>query len=175
MGQQQDVPDGEEGEHLWLGGQMKAAQKHGVEVQMCMALAHQIVMSVEWPSVTNCRVNGDGGLAVDALVLPSVLAGAVGLGEFVLLRVWVEIMGPVKYENVGKSQSVLNMTDPIMCTRMCLSERAVSRAALTTSCFIGRMVQRQFANGRSMLRRWSLPERDSQMAVSHPLAAGFSY
>ena len=56
------------------------AQTHGVEVQMCMALAHQILMSVEWPSVTNCRVNGDGGLAVDALVLPSVLAGAVGLG-----------------------------------------------------------------------------------------------
>ena len=68
MGQQQDVPEGEEGEHLWLGGQMVAAQKHGVEVQMCMALAHQIVMSVEWPSVTNCRVNGDGGLAVGILL-----------------------------------------------------------------------------------------------------------
>ena len=80
MGQQSDVPDGEEGEHMWLGGQMRAAEKHGVEVQMCMALAHQILMSVEWPSVTNCRVNGDGGLMVDALVLPSVLAGAVGLG-----------------------------------------------------------------------------------------------
>jgi hypothetical protein len=80
MGTVTDVPDGEEGEHMWLGGQMKAAQTHGVEVQMCMALAHQILMSVEWPSVTNCRVNGDGGLAVDALVLPSVLAGAVGLG-----------------------------------------------------------------------------------------------
>ena len=24
MGQEQDVPDGEEGEHMWLGGQMKA-------------------------------------------------------------------------------------------------------------------------------------------------------
>ena len=32
------------------------------------------------PSVTNCRVNGDGGLDVQSLVLPSVLAGAVGLG-----------------------------------------------------------------------------------------------
>ena len=37
-------------------------------------------MSVEWPAVTNARANGDGGLAVDALVLTSVLASSVGLG-----------------------------------------------------------------------------------------------
>ena len=36
MEQYQDVPDGEEGGHLWLGGQAKAAEAHGVEVQWCM-------------------------------------------------------------------------------------------------------------------------------------------
>jgi len=45
-----------------------------------MALAHQILMSAEYPAVTNARANGDGGLAVDALVLTSVLASQVGLG-----------------------------------------------------------------------------------------------
>ena len=59
MGGYQDVPEGEEGEHMWLGGQALAAQDHSIEVQFCMALAHQILMSVEWPSVTNCRVNGE--------------------------------------------------------------------------------------------------------------------
>jgi hypothetical protein len=34
-----------------------------------------------------------------------------------LLRVRVEIMGPGKYENVGKSQSVLIMINPIIFTR----------------------------------------------------------
>eukprot|EP01047_Picozoa_sp_COSAG01_P006280 COSAG01_NODE_227_length_21107_cov_85.615099_10_plen_181_part_00 len=33
------------------------------------------------------------------------------------IRVWVEIMGPGKYENVGKSQSVLMMINPIIFTR----------------------------------------------------------
>ena len=55
----QDVPLGEDGEHLWLGGQALAAEDHGVEVQWCMALAHQILMSLEFPSVTNTRVNGE--------------------------------------------------------------------------------------------------------------------
>jgi hypothetical protein len=80
MGTYQDVPDDEEGEHMWLGGMTKAAQDNGVEVQYCMALAHQILMSVEWPAVTNARANGDGGLAVADLVLTSVLASQVGLG-----------------------------------------------------------------------------------------------
>lgn len=80
MGQYQDVAEGEEGEHLWLSGQARGAEVHGVEVQFCMALAHQILMSAEWPAVTNCRVNGDGGLMVQDIVLPSLLAAAVGLG-----------------------------------------------------------------------------------------------
>ena len=46
MEQYQDVPDGEEGGHMWLGGQAKAAEAHGVEVQWCMALAHQMLESV---------------------------------------------------------------------------------------------------------------------------------
>ena len=50
------------------------------QVQFCMALGSQILMSVEWPAVTNARTNGDGGLDVAALVLPSVLASVVGLG-----------------------------------------------------------------------------------------------
>eukprot|EP00037_Helgoeca_nana_P024134 m.255082 g.255082 ORF g.255082 m.255082 type:complete len:849 (+) comp26544_c0_seq1:10-2556(+) len=75
-----DVPVGEDGEHLWLGGQALAAQDHGVEVQWCMALAHQILMSVEFPSVTNARVNGDGGLDTVSLIMPAFLAATVGLG-----------------------------------------------------------------------------------------------
>lgn len=75
-----DVPLGEDGEHLWLGGQALAAQDHGIEVQWCMALAHQILMSVEFPSVTNARVNGDGGLDTPSLILPAFLAATVGLG-----------------------------------------------------------------------------------------------
>ena len=75
-----DVPAGEDGEHLWLAGIAEAAASLGVEVQFCMALAHQIMATVEWPAVTNARVNGDGGLAVQDLPLPAALAGALGLG-----------------------------------------------------------------------------------------------
>ena len=42
MGTYHDVPTGEEGEHMWLGGQAMAAAEHGVEVQFCMALAHPL-------------------------------------------------------------------------------------------------------------------------------------
>ena len=80
MAQYQDVPVGEEGEHMWLGGMSMAAQNLGMEVQYCMALAHQILESVHWPAVTNARANGDGGLEVEALVLTSVLAATAGLG-----------------------------------------------------------------------------------------------
>ena len=51
-----------------------------MEVQYCMALAHQILESVHWPAVTNARANGDGGLEVGALALTSVLAASAGLG-----------------------------------------------------------------------------------------------
>jgi hypothetical protein len=40
-----------------------------------------------------------------------------GLAAAAAVRVRVEIMGPGKYENVGKSQSVLVMIDPIISTR----------------------------------------------------------
>ena len=70
----------DEPEHLWLGGQAMAAQDLGCEVQFCMAAAHQILMSLEWPAVTNARANGDGGLELQSLVYTSVLAGMVGLG-----------------------------------------------------------------------------------------------
>lgn len=65
---------------MWLGGQALAAQDLGAEVQFCMAAAHQLLMSLEWPSVTNARANGDGGLDLQALIYPSVLASMVGLG-----------------------------------------------------------------------------------------------
>ena len=45
-----------------------------------MALGEQILMSVEWPAVTNARANGDGGLDIVSLVLPSVLTSILGLG-----------------------------------------------------------------------------------------------
>jgi hypothetical protein len=47
----QDVADGEEGGHLWLGGQAQAAGDNGVEVQWCMALAHQVSNSLQVQSV----------------------------------------------------------------------------------------------------------------------------
>ena len=43
-----------------------AAQDLNVEVQYCMANAHQILMSLDYPSVTNARANGDGGLDTGA-------------------------------------------------------------------------------------------------------------
>merc|ERR1719201_1382957 len=58
----------------------RAAADQGAEIQYCMALAHQVLNSLEWPAVTNVRANGDGGLAVESLVLPSILSGALGLG-----------------------------------------------------------------------------------------------
>lgn len=70
----------DEPEHLWLGGQAQSAQDLGVEVQFCMAGAHQLLMSLEWGSVTNARANGDGGLDLNALIYTSTLASTVGLG-----------------------------------------------------------------------------------------------
>eukprot|EP01047_Picozoa_sp_COSAG01_P026808 COSAG01_NODE_1741_length_9356_cov_13.065572_5_plen_204_part_00 len=52
--------------------------------------------------------------ACSALPPPSHQGGAQPRGE---LRVRVEIMGPGKYENAGKSQSVLIMINPIIFTR----------------------------------------------------------
>ena len=59
------VAEGEEGGHgecvcelslsLSLTHTHKAAQAHGVEVQWCMALAHQMLESAQFPSVTNAR------------------------------------------------------------------------------------------------------------------------
>jgi hypothetical protein len=34
--------EGDEGEHQWLGGMTLAAQERGIEVQWCMAAAHQV-------------------------------------------------------------------------------------------------------------------------------------
>ena len=43
-----DVPPGEDGEHLWLAGIAGAAASLGVEVQFCMAVARQILATLEW-------------------------------------------------------------------------------------------------------------------------------
>ena len=80
MTQFHDVPEGEEGEHLWLAGATTASLELGCEMQFCMAWAHHILGSVEWPSVTNARASGDGGARVEDLVFSSVLSGLVGLG-----------------------------------------------------------------------------------------------
>ena len=61
-------------------GMTRGAQDNGAEVQYCMAGAHTVMSALEFPSVTNARVNGDGGLDTVSIVLPSVLAGALGLG-----------------------------------------------------------------------------------------------
>lgn len=80
MLQFQDVPPGEEGEHMWLSGATTATLELKAEMQFCMAWAHHILNSVEWPAVTNARANGDGGASAGDLVLSSLLAGMVGLG-----------------------------------------------------------------------------------------------
>lgn len=76
----QDVAEGKEGGHLWIGGQAQAAADNGVEIQWCMAGAHQVLESSQFNAVTSARVNGDGGLDIVALTLPAVLAATVGLG-----------------------------------------------------------------------------------------------
>ena len=73
---QDDLPLWEEGEHQWLVGLGGGAP----ETQFCMAGGHQILVSLEIQGVTSARVNGDGGLDTPSLVLPSILAGMVGLG-----------------------------------------------------------------------------------------------
>ena len=80
LNKDQSVPRDEEAGHMWLAGMSNAAGDNGVEVQYCMALAHQILESAEFPAVTNARVSGDGGLNVGAGMLPSLLASIVGLG-----------------------------------------------------------------------------------------------
>ena len=77
MGQYQDCGENEEAQHKWLGGMTEGAADNDVEVQYCMALAHQILMSAEYPAVTNARVNGDGGLDVAGLRIPALLAATV--------------------------------------------------------------------------------------------------
>ena len=73
---QSGISEDEEGEHLWLTGLMSAAS----ETQLCMAAAHEVLVSLEVPTVTNARVNGDGGLDTPSIVLPSILTAMVGLG-----------------------------------------------------------------------------------------------
>lgn len=80
VAQFQDVEADEDGEHKWLAGSAVAAAENGAEMQFCMAWAHHIMGSVEWPAVTNARANGDGGSDTGTLVLSSMLAGMVGLG-----------------------------------------------------------------------------------------------
>ena len=47
---------------MWLAGMTRGAADAGAEVQYCMASAHTVMASLEFPAVTNARVNGDGGL-----------------------------------------------------------------------------------------------------------------
>ena len=67
MSRFQDVPTGREGEALWLDGMIRAAEHHGVEVQLCMAAPHQALASLQYPGITNARVNGDGGATAPGL------------------------------------------------------------------------------------------------------------
>eukprot|EP00755_Sulcionema_specki_P022922 Sspe_Gene.77659::Locus_48534_Transcript_1_1_Confidence_1.000_Length_962::g.77659::m.77659 len=67
-------------EARWLGGMTQAAQDLGMEVQYCMASAHQALESLKYPAVTNARANGDGGMAEKDLVYSSLLSGVLGIG-----------------------------------------------------------------------------------------------
>ena len=73
----QDVPWGDEGEMLWLGGIALAAADVGMEVQFCMAAGHTIMQTFMLPAATNARVNGDGGLNTPGAILPILLAATV--------------------------------------------------------------------------------------------------
>ena len=77
---QRQLPAYFEADHRWLTGMTVAAQDLGLEIQYCMACAHQALDSLRWPAVTNMRANGDGGLAVPDLAHASLLQGALGLG-----------------------------------------------------------------------------------------------
>tara|TARA_B110000208_G_scaffold99672_1_gene124410 strand:- start:239 stop:1927 length:1689 start_codon:yes stop_codon:yes gene_type:complete len=70
----------EEAEEKWLRGMTLGAADHGCEVQWCMALASQIMLTLTLPPVTNVRVNGDGGLDVAGGERPALLAATLGLG-----------------------------------------------------------------------------------------------
>ena len=75
----------------WLRGMTLAASDLGLEVQYCMACAHQALQSLQWPAVTNARANGDGGMDLPPLVYATVMAASVGLGwskDNLRLRVW---------------------------------------------------------------------------------------
>ena len=52
-----------EASHAWLEAATTAAMDLGLEVQYCMACPHQAMASLDWPAVTNARVNGDSGMA----------------------------------------------------------------------------------------------------------------
>ena len=77
---QRNLPGYFEADHKWLEGMTLAAQHLGLEIQYCMACGHQALDSLRWPSVTNMRANGDGGLDVPKLAYSSLLQGALGLG-----------------------------------------------------------------------------------------------
>lgn len=59
---------------------MVATAQLGVEMQFCMAWAHHVFGSVEWPAVTNVRAIDDRGKDLDSLVSMSILIGLVELG-----------------------------------------------------------------------------------------------
>ena len=65
---------------MWLQGVAEAAAELGIEIQFCMACPHQALSSLDWPAVTNARVNGDSGLAVPDAVYSATLASLLGLG-----------------------------------------------------------------------------------------------
>jgi hypothetical protein len=78
-----------------------------------------------------------------------------------ILRVRVEIMGPGKYENIGKSQPVLGMIDPIIFTRARNIARPLARSLFVHSpvCLSGRGRHRYVAGLPAggvarCLRRW---------------------
>ena len=77
------LPDYYGSGEAWLGGMALAAQDLGMEVQFCMACAHQALLSLQWPAVTNARGSGDGGAGtagVRSFTFSSVMAALVGLG-----------------------------------------------------------------------------------------------
>lgn len=66
--------------HDWLEGMTAAVDDAGLEMQACMACAHQLLDTLTMPAVTNARASPDGGTWAPRLVYSSVLLSSLGLG-----------------------------------------------------------------------------------------------
>jgi hypothetical protein len=59
--------------HRWMEGMVKAAAELNIETQICMASPAQALDTLLMPSVTNARIDGDGGIRFSQSVYSAVL------------------------------------------------------------------------------------------------------